>query len=796
MKKVIFLLTFLTFSSISFSQVEYSIKGKVLTTKGEAPTGNVLVLNPVDSSFIKGTSFFGEVFEIEKIEASEVLLKLTSSLEFQDKFILVTHNGENQIDLGEIIVESAGINLDEIIVKSKRPVYIQRDNGTVEVLIQNTTLAASNSVNEILSKSPEIVSDEEGSLSVFGKGSAILYVDGKRITSSQLALISPSNVKKIEIIRNPSAKYDAEGAAVINITTNKQGDDGYEISLKQNATYSPFGGVNTFTSADLNYKKGKFSTNAFYSLMLGEERERLHTTRDRDANNVFLMTDLTTDWEYEYDNYSYYGLGMQLDISPTSYLSGEYSGFVESLGGKTISQNNILDDAGASFFKSDIDKNEDAYNNSLSLNYYNTIDTLGSKLFIGGQFSRFDIGADNLIGEENQEVSGTYLRSLKNILDLDINIFSGQTDFTKVFKNNDVLEIGAKYSYIDNNFDFDFLVAPENGSFEVDSSFSNDFVYEESVVAGYISYESSLGKKTNYSIGVRSEYTDYYLNIVNRENVVLQDNYINFFPNLSITQEFSNGQKINLSYTSRINRVPYQRLNPVLSYQDRYTSVQGNPNMLPQKRHSFEINTKIKKYRFKVGYNYTIDPFGQTAIRGDEPNSYILKRINYDDSHMFFSSLSRTWSNEWWSSSNTLSAKYTNISETDLGFERVEPRPNIYFYTNNRFDVMGLFDAELLFSYSGNNREGLHDRRSTSNVAITLEKSLFNKTLKCRLVANDIFRTSLASGNYNVAETDVYYNRRWSTNYYRFSVMYNFGKLKKVSYKNRAVGSSESGRAQ
>ena len=791
-----FLLTFLISSSISFAQVDYSIKGKVLTAKGEAPTGNVLVLNPVDSSFIKGTSFFGEAFEIQNVKTSEVLLKLTSSLEFEDKFIRVSHNGESQIDLGEIIVESGGIDLDAIVVKSKRPVYIQRDNGTVEVLIQNTTLAASNSVNEILSKSPEIVPDESGGLSVFGKGSAILYVNGKRITDSQLALISPSNVKKIEIIRNPSAKYDAEGAAVINITTIKQGDDGYEISLKQNVTYSPFGGVNTFTSADLNYKKGNFSTNAYYSVMLGEERERLHTTRDRDANNVFLMTDLTTDWEYEYDNYSYYGLGMQLDLNKTSYMSAEYSGFVESLGGKTISQNDILDDAGSSFYKSDIDKNEDDYNNSISLNYYNTIDTLGSRLFIGGQFSKFDIGADNLIGEENQETSGTYFRSLKNILDLNINIFSGQADFTKVFKNDDVLEIGTKYSYIDNSFDFDFLVAPENGNFEIDSSFSNDFVYEESVLAGYISYEGSLGKKSSYAIGVRSEYTDYYLNIVNKENVVLQDDYINFFPNVSFTHELKNGQKVNLSYTSRINRVPYQNLNPVLIYQDRYTSVQGNPNMLPQKRHSFELNTKIKKARFKVGYNYTIDPFGQTAIRGDEPSSYILKRINYDNSHMFFSSVSRTLSNEWWSSSNTLSLKYTNISETNLGFERVEPRPNLYFYSNNRFDVYGLFDAEVLLSYYGDNREGLHDRNSMYNVGVTLEKSFFNKALKCRFVANDIFFSRIASGNYNVAETDVYYNRRWSTNYYRFSVMYNFGKLKKVSYKNRAVGSSESGRAQ
>lgn len=795
MKKVMFLLVILVMPLISFSQINYTIKGKVITSTGEFPTGNVLLLNALDSSFIKGTSFFGETFELTDVKDSEVLIKLTSSLEFEDKIIRVNSNGEEVVDLGEIIVETIGLVLDAVTVKAKRPVYIQRADGTVEVLIQNTTLASSNTVSEILSKSPEIVSDAEGGLSVFGKGNAIIYVNGKRIMDSQLALISPSNVRKIEIIRNPPAKYDAEGAAVINITTIIQRDDGYEGSLKQNVSYSSFGGTNTFTTANLNYKKGKFSSNAYYSLQLGQEREVLYTTRDRDANNVFLETDLTTDWEYDYDNYSYYGLGAQFNINDQSYLSAEYSGFVESLGGSTLSDNTIVDDTGTSFYESNIGKDEDDRNNSISLNYYNTLDTLGSTFFLGGQYARFDIGANNLINEKNTEGTNTAERMLKNLLNLDIDIFSGQADYTKVFKNGGALDIGAKYSYVENDFAFDFLISDEGIDFVKDPDLSNDFYYKESVGAAYASYKGQLDDKTNYSIGVRSEYTDYELEL-SQINEEIKDDYINFFPNFSISRKLANNRTLNFSYTSRINRAPYQRLNPVLIYQDKYTSVQGNPNLKPQRRHSFEVNTKINKLAFKVGYNYTIDPFGQTAIRGVDPNSYILQRINYDDSHMFFSSVSRTLSNDWWTSANTLSVKYTDISENGLGFERVKPRPNFYFYSNNRFNVFDWFDAEVMFSYQGDNYEGLHHREDMYNVALTVEKSFFDRALKLRLMANDIFHTQVASGYYNVAETDVYYNRRWSTNYYRLSVIYNFGKLKKVSYRNRAIGNSESNRAQ
>ena len=795
MKNNLLILTwiFLSFTSFtSFSQINFSIKGKIIMEDGYLPSGNIIALHPKDSTFLSGDSFFDGIFELNDLTDDEVLIEF-SSLEFDRTFLTIKYQNNLMIDLGEILVKNSQVALNEIVVKGRRPIYRQKSDGTVEVLIANTTLAASNSVQEILSKSPEIITDESGGISVFGKGNAILYLNGKRITSNQLAFISPSNIQKIEIIRNPSSKYDAEGGAVINISTIQRNDNGYQINLKQNVSHSDFGGTNFLSSVNFNHTYNRLSSNAYYTLLQGNDREQLYTTRDRKPEDIFLKTDLTTDWLRDYENTSSYGVGLQLDGENNNYVSIEYSGSLEQLGGNQISKNKITDDAGVSVFKSDIERDERETNNSISLNYNQVFDTLGTVLFFGGQFSDFQGNNDNLISEKTELENENLSRVLKNISGLDINIFSAQTDFTKKYKNKNTLELGAKYSFIKNSSSLDFLVADSDLNFISDSNLSNFFNYKEHISAGYFTFKSSFRKNINYEFGLRAEYTDYSLE-VSSENDLIEDKYLNLFPNISTNITFTDNFNLNFSYAARINRPAYRRLNPVIIYQDPYTSIQGNPNLIPEKTHAFEVSSRLKKTTFKIGYNYTIDPLGARALRGDNDRSYILIPGNYDLRHSFFSSVSRTFSNDWWTSINTFSIRHTNIIDTQFEIERIEPRPSPYFYSNNIFRVSNLFNVEVLFWYLGDRYTGVTHRRESSNMTISVEKSFLNKKLKCRLIANDIFYKNIAAGSYNVGQTDIYFNRRWSTNYFRFSMIYNFGKLKKNNYKNKSIGESERNR--
>ncbi|MEL6925130.1 MAG: outer membrane beta-barrel family protein, partial [Bacteroidota bacterium] len=582
---------------------------------------------------------------------------------------------------------------------------------------------------------------------------------------------------------------------VINIITSKKKGEGYMVQFNQNLSYSQFAGMDTYSSALLNYNKNRFSANANVSLLQGKDRHILHTTRDRDAEEVFLKTDLTTEWQSDLEAYLNYGLGLQYELSEKGYLSMEYAGFSEQLGGHQLSNNRIEDRAGVSFYESDIKLDETNLNNSLSLNYQQALDTTLT-LFVGGQYVGFRAGANNFIDENSLEANTLSYRALRNLSDVDVDIFSAQVDLTKVYNNKNTFEYGARYSDVINAARFDFSVAPDGQNFRRDDQLSNQFSYQESITAAYMSFGSRPTDKFNYTLGLRSEYTIYELQLSQIEERKIADAYLNFFPRLSANLKLSEQQSINFAYTAGINRVPYQRLNPVLLYQDPYTSIQGNPESIPEKRHAFEVSTQFKSTSIKLGYNYVTYPFGGGALRGQDDKSYVLIRLNFDESHEYFSSITQRFDLNWLSSANTLNLRYTDIIDRQFGFEHYQPRLNLYFYSNNRITIGSFMNFEVLFWYLGDNNEGLYKRKSSWSMSLTAEKSFFNSALKCRFIANDIFHSVRAAGDYRVGETDIYFHRHWNTNYARLSLIYNFGKLTESSFKNKSVGKSEGARVR
>ncbi|MEM9548226.1 MAG: outer membrane beta-barrel protein [Bacteroidota bacterium] len=793
MLKKYILLTIFSFIFIGqiVAQSTYEVKAKVINKQGELPSGNVIALNPVDSSFINGDFFLdGEL--IIALNQNSVLLKITS-IEFSDYYLSVEYAGEALIDLGEIVVNDQSTSLGTVLVTGKRPQYIRKGNGTLEVIVENTMLSASSNVFDVLSRTPELVVDDTGEFSVMGRGEPVYYLNGKRIVSEQLTLITPANIKSIQIIRNPPAKYDAEGAAVVEITTITKTADGYQIKLSQNLSYSNFGGFLSLSNVNLNLKKGRFLVNSFYSNQLGEERELLQTTRDRAPADGFLTTDLSNDYYREFDNFSNYGLGLQYDINANSYFSAEYSGKYEQLGGDRLSMNEIADIEELSFFETSIGLDQNDINHTASVNYNTSLDTLGSSFFIGGQYSHFDISTNNPIEEEETNDMNQSIRFIQNNQGLDINILSGQIDYLKYLNKSLYIEAGAKYSTLVNDFNAEFLVSNDNMNFSIDENFSNTFNYDEEVAAAYISLSNQHSDKVSYSIGLRAENTDYSLTDSRLENPV-EDNFLQFFPNASFSYTPNDEKSFSLSYVSRIGRAPYSWLNPVLIYQDPFTGVQGNPLLVPQISHVVELNSRLFSLNFLVGYNYTRRPLDQSALRGNDEKSYVLTRLNHDRKDEFYFSMSKTLEFGNLTSQNTFYLTSTYLKNEQIDYVEVGTRPNIYYYSNNSMKLSNSWKAELLFWYVGVRKDGLFDANEMFNVTLALEKTMLDGDLSCRLIANDIFHGIIASGDYFVNQTDIYYNRRWSTDYVRLALNYNFGRLTKANYKNKNVGSSETGR--
>jgi hypothetical protein len=789
---VVYIYCFFLNVTRSNAQSIQKISGKVVNSNNELMMGTASILEVRDSTIIKHQNFLDGVFQLSGINQKEIILKLTSA-EFEDRYLNVKYEGKEDLDLGSISITEHQ-KLNEVVIKSQPSLLKYGANGNIDVNVNGTVLATSSSVNELLSRVPSVVV-AEGQISVLGKGEAIIYLNGVLINYERFAAIPVSQIARIEVISNASSRYDAEGKAVINIMMKQNIESGIMGTANQHVTMSKFGGTSINTLFDFSYSKGKFSFISNYGLQLGRNRELLYTTRTRPNPDDNMKSELTTDWKRRFNNYSNFGFGLQYNFSAKDYISLAYSGNVNDLGGITESRNLITNNSGNSFYATDVDRNDVLLNQFVNLNY-NLTTQKGATLFVGSQFSNYNQTIGDFI-EENSFVKETNSdRCLKNNVGSRINIFAVQADYTKKIDEKIKLETGAKFSYATIISGTDFLVSDDNLDFELDEDLSSDFEYNEKIAAAYFNYVRTWKDKINFSLGVRAEKTSY--NLFTNANKVqeFEKSYDNLFPNLLLNFDFSEDWKGHFSYAARITRPRYQALNPYVIYQDPFTTIEGNPNLLPEKTHAFEIGTMYKKFDFKIGYTYKIDPISAAALRGDTPNSYVLRALNLEKGHTFFSSLSRSFNFKWWNSTNTVSVTWQKSVDNFYGFVFSPVEPQFYLYSNNTFTIPKFFKLQLLAWYLSDRSYGLGTENSRSTVTLGIERNFFKDALRLNFSANDIFHKFMVSGDYNVGETQIYYHRTYTSNYFKLVATYTFGNSKKTTYKKSEIEQTENNRAR
>lgn len=786
------LLFFLLISTVVQSQNMYTVTGHVTDRNGSPLMGNALALSLGDSSLLQVVSFLEGNFELKDIHHAEIIIKLTS-IQFADTVFSVRFKDNTHINLGTIKVKDH-LQLNEIEITGELPLFTTKGDGVVQVNVANTVLASSSSLTEILTRAPGVTSDDNG-LSVFGKGQAILYLNGKRITAERLNAVSAAQVKNIEIITNPPASFDAEGQAVINIVTHAPTEDGYRVTLNQQFSWSNFAdGLIAHTLLNGSFKKGRLDVVGNVDRKLGKERELLNTTRTRNMADDYLNSILRWDAHRDFTNVSNYSLGASYSLSNHSYLSLEYNGFNEHVDEIWQSQNHITTSSDDGIYTSNTNRYGLIKNNAVTLNFQTSLDTLGSSLFVGGQFSKYNSGQDDAIAEYNTVDGEATHRPLQSLQNGTITIFSPQADLVKILKNGSKLGIGVKLSRANVNSQLMFY-NKESDTPVVDTERSNKFSYEENIPAVYAQYERTVNA-TTFSIGLRSEWTSYTLRSTIGEQGKYQSQYINLFPQAQISFPLSSQLKLRANYTSRIRRPRYQALSPTLIYQDAFTSTEGNPNLVSEKVHAFELSTTWRLLDIKTGYSYGIDRMDGAALRGNDNKSYVLTRINIKAAHTYFTSVAASFNTRWLTSNNTVSVTYERLVDDEHDFVTRASKPQIYLYTNNKIRVGNIFSIQLLAWYLGEKYYSLYYDEDRWLLTLRVEKEFLNKTLKCSLTANDIYHTTYPAGNYFVGGTNIIYARKFNTSYLRLMVTYSFGQLKKTSYKNRSTGETENSRVR
>jgi Outer membrane protein beta-barrel family len=795
--KKLFTFKLLVFCATLFSMTEaaaqnFNLKGHIVDNKNDPLSGEILVLSEKDLSLIKGSIFTEGVVEIADIPSKDIMVRV-SSLGFADTLLHIKPIVVNLFwDLGTLVLTQHN-QLKEVTVTAKVPLFKKIEGGTV-INVESTMLASSVTSMEVLSKSPG-VSIAGNRVNVFGRGEAVIYLNGKQIAYERLASIPVSLIKEIEIITNPSAKYDARGRAVINIVTKRNEKEGIQCVVSQSLTQGKH--LMPSSTLNLNYRKNKLSLSGDYGLNLGTDwNTNIQTTffkTGREQSNTISHYEENTR-----QNVSNYKIGLAYDINNKSDFSIQYDGLssVYNLGINNKSEN--YNGPASTFTTINVFNNGSTKNrnNSVNTNYNLKLDTLGSTLFIGGQYNRFYTHLYDQIHEEASTNGQTPTKALRvNDGRNQIDLYTAQLDWSKTLKKGGKFEGGAKFYHITNDGKAAIRSQQDGSEVWTDfSQFANSFNYQEDVPAVYGQFMGNINPKLSYAIGSRGEQSNVTGFSGKLNKLVIDTTYFNLFPNAKLSYKISDNWSWTVSYAKRINRPIYQNIDPFVWYIDSLTSVQGNSRLIPELINSFEGVISFKNFSLRLGHSSSKNAMSFAVLQGNTgPNSLIFTTINMQQLKQYNAALDLPFETKIWSSSNTIAVNFNKFIDNrpEFTFSTSTPQPQLYVYTYQQINIPNLFTFDVTGEYYGKKNDGLRTLYPIYYMTFGISKAFLDKKLNCRLIYNDAFRTQRVEGERTIGYITTHFNQRYNTHYLRLSASYKFGYLKEANYKNKAVNEAE-----
>ena len=792
MTKLKFLTLLVCFSfQFSFGQ-NFSIQGTVSDANQQPiELGNIILLSIKDSSIIKGDVFLSGQFKISGISENKILLKITS-LGFEDYFQSINKNEtDTLIDIGVVQLKT-NTNLKEVEVVSKLPLF-ERDGERVKVNVENSVLSNAGTILDVLKKSPTVMIDNNDNVAVFGKGNAIIYLDGQLIASADiLKTISSTEIKEIEIISNPSAKYDASGKAVINIITKKNNLEGYNGNLIHNTLY----GKNLFTYSGLrfNYKRKKWSTFISYGFPHGKDwssDEYFRSIKSNDSTFTVMKNKIET--INNQTNSNNYRAGITYHIDSAKSISIQYNGFYSQNKNKISNINDIYkNDIPELAIQTNTTQKPLTINNTANINFTKKLDSLNSEFSATAQYGNF---ISKSLDDITQQLStGIYPNiQMKRSTGLNnIQIFTGQMDLNKSFNKKWKLETGLKDSYITNNSKINFENYSSSGEWISDTSYVNGFNYNENILAGYTQLRYSKNK-VSARIGLRAEYTKSEGFSKTTNTQVIDREYVNLFPSAYFGYDFTKDLNTSITYSSRINRPSFQDMDPFINYIDSLSSFRGNPYLLPAYTHSVEASLiYMKEASLTFSYSRTNGAMNLVVDKlNDGSDAFIATTKNLNFSDTYSAGITIPYELSWWTTYNYFGYLVNSFSYNSGGSVINNSKPMFYMYLYDEFRVKKFFSLEVTFEYTSAGVDGIFTFEPFYNLSANIKKTFFKDKLTLRVIANDILTTAYNRGSSNVEGYDVNYISREQTHYFVLALNYRFGKLKANDYRDKTVNQEE-----
>ncbi len=757
------------------------VHGKVVDKNNRGiANANVLLLRSTDSSLVKGVVLpsSGE-YQFENIAAGRYLVMSTFTGFKQAYTPSFTINGaKQQVRLEKLILAETAVQLGAVTVTSRKPVFEQKIDRLV-INVENSITAAGNTALDVLERSPGVTVDRQNNaMSMNGKDGVVLMMNGKisympmAAAIQLLAGMNASNIEKIELITTPPANFDAEGnAGYINIVLKTS--ENYGTNGSYSATFGYGQGVVDGATVVMNHRSGK--VNVFGDLSFSQVRTTPYIYSNRVTTNGDVVTKIFANTDRNATVTNFNGrVGLDYQLGSRTILGGLLTGYynkyaMDALNTNTITTDDHLDTTirilnyetnrwqnyGANInLQHNFGKDEKLtvnidyirYSNNQPVEYFN---------------SYYD-GEDNFLFEEDT-------RSGKKT---PISLWVGAIDYATPLGKSVTLETGLKgtKSAFTNDISFERL---QQNTWVKDLAASPLYRLDEKYGAAYASFNITVDKKTTIKAGLRYEYTMSNLGTVEVKDIV-DRKYGNLFPTFYISRKINEDNTVNVSYSRRITRPPFNALAPFTYYGSPNTLITGNPSLQPAISNMVKVDYTFKKFLFSLSFTQEDDAITNFQPHVDSITNYlVLYPENLVNAKVLAFVVSAPVDvNKWWSMQWNITALGRQTNAIYLGESVRLQHGNLNINTVQKFKLPKGFSVEASGFYQSRNLNGISVTRPFGSLDLGIKKTLPRNKGSFVLNGNNLLKTLVFRPEANLPEQ----NLRTQT-YLRF-----FGRTVKLTY--------------
>ncbi|MEO5946517.1 MAG: outer membrane beta-barrel family protein [Chitinophagaceae bacterium] len=788
MRKLVTIFTgFILLAATSKAQ---QITGTVKDEKGKGlEKATVSLLKAQDSSVVKlvATGDNG-VYSFNTIQPGRYLVN-TSYVGYVQAYSEAFEFDGSKVTVPAIIISKPSGDLAGVVVTSKKPIIEVRADKMI-LNVEGTINAVGNDALELLRKSPGVMVDKDDNITLAGKNGVQVYIDGKPspLAGADLANFlkstQSSQIELIEIITNPSAKYEAAGnAGIINIKLKKNKSFGTNGSVNLGyvqGTYPKYnGGIN------LNNRNKNVNVFGTYNYNNSQNLMSINSTRTQ-FDTLFEQSNLLNIFVKSHS----YKAGVDYFLNAKSTIGAMVNGNIADIDVNTSGPmyfiykptgvlNRILD------AKNNNDRSMNNFNGNLNYRY---AATGGKELNIDADYGTFKIGSNQYQPNFYYQPDGTteISRTIYNMISpSDINLYSFKTDYEQNFKGGR-LGIGGKIGVVNTDNDFKRYDVYSSNKI-LDTLKSNRFEYNENINALYVNYNKQLKKGIMFQIGVRAENTNLKGTSTGFKQVAstmvpydsaFKRNYTDLFPSAAVTFNKNPMKQWTISYSRRIDRPAYQDLNPFEFKINEYTFQKGNINLRPQYTNSVDI-TNIYKYKLttKLTFSHVNDIFAQIPDTIDKTKGFLTKK-NLATQNVVALSISYPFQYKKYSFFAALNSNYSHYkADFGGGNRKVDQKVvSVTYYMQNSIDFGKGWKGELTGLYiSPGVWQGFFKTRSMGSVDVGLQKVLFDGKANVKFAVSDIFQTMKWSGTSNFAGVASEFSGQGEMPQFKLNFSYRFG---------------------